>query len=230
MQYTSTFTFPSQYDPSITIVIKKPSYGDRIALDAKTEAYRARVRKIAKRSQELDRITAPQERAFNSQKTAKLRDLKKTLATAREEEQPELEAEIAEVEASFYEEPFDVQSEKHELGQESLRAIATDYNPTLVRWGLVEIQGLQINGQAAGVEELLSSGPQHLVYEIVQAIEQAMGLSGEELKNSSLPSISSAVEDGKTSDTTAPDVETQDSTTPETVDFPKPENSTPATA
>jgi hypothetical protein len=223
MEYSNTFTFQSDYDPSITVVIRKPSYGDRIELDSLTEEYRANMRRIGRRNNELDRQSNPARRKFDAEKTAKLRDLKKSLGTASEEDKPDIEAQIQDAEDSQFEESLDIGEERQDLTTETLRAMAKDYNPTLIRWGLVEIKGLKIalaDGTTMAVDAdaaaLLKAGPTHLVYEIKDRIEQALGLSGEELKNSLLPSISSDPVDGRTSDTIASAVDNPDSTKPET--------------
>ncbi|MBY0506332.1 MAG: hypothetical protein K2X03_20605 [Bryobacteraceae bacterium] len=50
-------------------------------------------------------------------------------------------------------------------------------------WGLVGIEGLLIGGEAAGRENLLESGPEALVHEILARIKSECGLSEEERKN-----------------------------------------------
>jgi hypothetical protein len=52
-----------------------------------------------------------------------------------------------------------------------------------VEWGLAELEGLSIDGQAATVELLIDKGPEELVDEIVSALQAEIGLSEEERKN-----------------------------------------------
>ena len=52
-----------------------------------------------------------------------------------------------------------------------------------LRWGLVEVRGLTIDGEAASAELLLERGPEDLAEEITSAIRQECGLTGEERKN-----------------------------------------------
>lgn len=53
-----------------------------------------------------------------------------------------------------------------------------------VEWGLVEIQGLRIDGDAADTVMLIERGPEQLIHEIVTAIKAECGLTEDERKNS----------------------------------------------
>jgi hypothetical protein len=57
-----------------------------------------------------------------------------------------------------------------------------------LEWGLEEIEGLAIDGQAATPAELIESGPEPLVQEALRAVRSAVGLSEQERKNSESPS------------------------------------------
>ena len=52
-----------------------------------------------------------------------------------------------------------------------------------LRWGLVSLEGLTIDGMPAAPEQLLDSGPEPLTQEIVAAIKAQCGLSKAERKN-----------------------------------------------
>ena len=52
-----------------------------------------------------------------------------------------------------------------------------------LRWGLREISGLLIDGEAATHELLLDRGPEDLVREILTSIRSECGLNPEESKN-----------------------------------------------
>ncbi len=52
-----------------------------------------------------------------------------------------------------------------------------------LEWGLVGVEGLEIDGQAATAETLIARGPEALAREIVTAIRRECGLSEEERKN-----------------------------------------------
>ena len=52
-----------------------------------------------------------------------------------------------------------------------------------LEWGLVAIEGLTIDGEAATEESVVAKGPEALTKEIVDAIKGQCGLSDEERKN-----------------------------------------------
>lgn len=52
-----------------------------------------------------------------------------------------------------------------------------------LRWGLISIEGLEVDGEAADVESLISSGPESLCSEIIAAIKRECSLTEEERKN-----------------------------------------------
>jgi hypothetical protein len=52
-----------------------------------------------------------------------------------------------------------------------------------LRWGLVRIDGLEIDGSPATPEVLVRDGPEALVEEALEAIRAQCGLSQEERKN-----------------------------------------------
>ena len=52
-----------------------------------------------------------------------------------------------------------------------------------LRWGLVSLQGLSIDGEPATADRLLEKGPEDLVHEIVAAVKSQCGLSEAERKN-----------------------------------------------
>ncbi|HTR35950.1 MAG TPA: hypothetical protein VMH80_08625 [Bryobacteraceae bacterium] len=52
-----------------------------------------------------------------------------------------------------------------------------------MRWGLVSVDGLSIDGELATVDQLLDSGPEELTQEALAAIRGQCGLSEAERKN-----------------------------------------------
>lgn len=52
-----------------------------------------------------------------------------------------------------------------------------------IRWGLVEVSGLIIDGEPATLDTLLEKGPESLVREILGAIQSECGLNEAERKN-----------------------------------------------
>jgi hypothetical protein len=61
--------------------------------------------------------------------------------------------------------------------------VAATIDDAYLRWGLVGLQGLEVDGQVAGVDELISSGPEPLCREIISAIKRECALTEEERKN-----------------------------------------------
>jgi hypothetical protein len=69
--------------------------------------------------------------------------------------------------------------------KEKMRAalLKRDIDRIQLRWGLVRIDGLELDGVPATPEKLLEDGPEALVDEALQAIQAQCGLSEEERKN-----------------------------------------------
>jgi hypothetical protein len=53
----------------------------------------------------------------------------------------------------------------------------------MIRWGLVRVDGLLIDGEAPAVDALIEYGPEGLVAEIAAAVEGQLSLTEEERKN-----------------------------------------------
>ncbi len=101
MDYTTSFSLPTNFDPSITVTIRKPSFGDKILLDEATSEYRARVRDINVSLQKIEQQIAPIKRKFDLEKAATLRELRRQLAQASTDDQrDELNAQIKEAESN----------------------------------------------------------------------------------------------------------------------------------
>jgi len=69
--------------------------------------------------------------------------------------------------------------------QEKIEAsiLSQEVDALYARWALVGIEGLTIDGEPAGTEQLLEKGPEVLMREIVSAIKEQLGLSDAERKN-----------------------------------------------
>jgi hypothetical protein len=72
-------------------------------------------------------------------------------------------------------------SELHEKIEANI--LAQEIDAMYLHWGLVCIEGLIIDGQAADATQLLEKGPEDLAREVVGAIKGQCGLSEEERKN-----------------------------------------------
>ena len=64
-----------------------------------------------------------------------------------------------------------------------LALLAGEVDREYLRWGLTELEGLEIDGSAATPEALFSGGPEELVREIVDEIRRQAGLTENERKN-----------------------------------------------
>ena len=69
--------------------------------------------------------------------------------------------------------------------QEKIEAniLAQEIDAMYLHWGLVSIDGLAIDGEAATAAHLLEKGPEELMQEIVSAIKEQCGLCEAERKN-----------------------------------------------
>ncbi len=61
--------------------------------------------------------------------------------------------------------------------------LANQIEKLYLEWGLKRIEGLEIDDAEAGLEALITNGPEALSREIVSAIKSECGLSEEERKN-----------------------------------------------
>ncbi len=61
--------------------------------------------------------------------------------------------------------------------------LAQEIEGIYLRWALVGIDGLSIDGQAATTDQLLEKGPEELTREILKTIKAMCGLGEEERKN-----------------------------------------------
>jgi hypothetical protein len=61
--------------------------------------------------------------------------------------------------------------------------LAQEIDAMYMQWGLVKIDGLIIDGEAAGAAQLLEKGPEDLAREVVGAIKEQCGLTEPERKN-----------------------------------------------
>ncbi len=75
--------------------------------------------------------------------------------------------------------------EAGERVQEKIEAgiLAQEIDAMYLRWGLVSVHGMTIDGQLADCERLIEKGPEELVREIVRAVKSQCGLSEIEIKN-----------------------------------------------
>ncbi len=61
--------------------------------------------------------------------------------------------------------------------------LASEIDRIYLMWGLLEVTGLELDGQAATPESLAASGPEELFREALAAVKRQCGLSEAERKN-----------------------------------------------
>jgi hypothetical protein len=61
--------------------------------------------------------------------------------------------------------------------------ISGEVDQICLEWGLVQLDGLEIDGRIADPQDLIASGPEKLCREVVDAIKRECGLTEEERKN-----------------------------------------------
>jgi hypothetical protein len=76
---------------------------------------------------------------------------------------------------------LEASTELHEKIEANI--LAQEIDVMYLQWGLVKIDGLIIDGEAASAVQLLEKGPEDLAREIVGAIKAQCGLSESERKN-----------------------------------------------
>jgi len=61
--------------------------------------------------------------------------------------------------------------------------LALEIDRQFIKWGLVEIGGVEIDGSLPGIDTVIEAGPEALVREVVAAIRRECGLTEDERKN-----------------------------------------------
>lgn len=246
MDYTSSFSIPSETNPGTTFEIHKPSHGRRVEFDRLNADFRERMRKVRKRADAIrDEIqrqrdewntatekrladlkaddatdhSAAIERLNNGLEMERLRSILVNLPSGQDEAttRPILEMIVAAGRnAETFVVPAELAEEQQDLHTETTLLIEGAYKQTRIRWGLKSVDGLTINGAPATAESLIYAGPPDLVVEIYNAIEQAGSFSSEQLKNSQWPITSNVPADGSKTNTTATNASSEDTIADET--------------
>jgi hypothetical protein len=76
---------------------------------------------------------------------------------------------------------LEASTELHEKIEANI--LAQEIDSMYLQWGLVSVDGLFIDGEAATAAQLLEKGPEDLAREVVNAIKEQCGLSETERKN-----------------------------------------------
>ena len=76
-------------------------------------------------------------------------------------------------------------------------------NPVWIKWGVKQIEGLEVDGRVLGVEDW-KDWPSALTEEVLEAVNGESELNGTERKNSPSPTTSGVAVDGEIQGSTAP--------------------------
>jgi hypothetical protein len=83
-------------------------------------------------------------------------------------------------------------AEPDAAGEAERALLGAEIDREYLRWGLVSIEGLEIDGEAATPAALIEGGPEELVREALEAVRREAGLSENERKNCESHSTSSS--------------------------------------
>lgn len=89
------------------------------------------------------------------------------------------------------------------INQEIGLLVATEKYPAILRAGIIAVEGLEIDGRPATVDDILSCPDQTLFFEAIAACYAASGLSAVQEKNSQQPGTSLEAKAGPATPTTA---------------------------
>ena len=74
-------------------------------------------------------------------------------------------------------------STKNDIRAEEIEILKRDINTALLKWGVVKISGMVIDGALASVAEVILQGPEELVDDLVVQLQKQLALSEQERKN-----------------------------------------------
>jgi hypothetical protein len=231
MNYSSSLKLQSKYDPDISFTLRKPSHGRRMEFDLAASEYRSQIRELQRKHKALSEQMDQLREAWRVETDAKLAQLKRLdtdeakteiarIEAGRELEKlrwlygradsQELKTEILDKLAAIdtktaivFEGDADLVEEMRLLNEESIRLLQKHYHPARIKWGLKAVEGITIDDEVPTVDTLIADGPEELLREILDKIEEVAGLTGEALKLSCLPTGSSDQDTGRSTATTA---------------------------
>ena len=194
MEYRSTIEYQSKVADGVTFTLRRMSHARRIALNVKAAATLTKINELQQR---LEPINEEIERA---EAAAKLEPCtcshspeghdKETLrCTVRGCgcRKPNPDPEIGD-----YAKHVSIQGEV-------LQALVNELYPIYIRWGVSEVQGLNIDGKPATPDSILESGDERLVAELGSEIQRLIRLGPDETLGFKQPTTSGAAVDGQTS-------------------------------
>ena len=199
MNYVSTKTFESKTQSGARFVIKKMNDRRRRALEELQAPHTEFLRPLF---EEYRPLSEEYLAAFSAAKSVGAAERKAAIAGGATEEEALAQFPIGKIE--FAEDKFqrwaELKTEIREVERDGLEMAA-------MRFVVVRIDGFEIDGEAAGLEELLADGPDDFREEILLEVKRELGLLPDEQENLSLPSTSAAAVDGKSAIGSAAPVE-----------------------
>lgn len=211
MNYESTVTLQSKLFPDVSYTLRKMTRGRRIEFDQMMAAEIEQSRQLT------------EERELIEEEIKPLRDTAKAgPCTCSHEEIKHDPTTFACLESGCNCRAPVLPAEIRQRLTKNLNADRllerTKFQPAIVRWGVVSITGLDIDGNPAQPDDLVARGPESLVDEIVQELTIMMALTDAERKNSGLPTTSGVPVDGQKSAGGAPAANGTKSTSKEPVE------------
>lgn len=197
MDFTSTQQFTSSVDQSVTFTLQKMTRGRRIKFNLEIAPLLEKERLLGAEASDVDSLTDPYR--------TEAKKLSCSCAHTPEQHDPESGACLAgDCRCKWPVIPSELRSKTTDVITRIKNLEQMEFEPALIKWALISISGLVIDGAEATKETLIESGPEEIVAEIITEIRKVMGLSPEERKNSELPTTSGALADGQTSNISAP--------------------------
>lgn len=190
MNFESTISKTSAIDPSVSFVLRRMTRGRRVQFDLAMAPLLMKDRDLREEGELLEEELKPhREKAKSSPCTCGHPEI--------EHDTPWWTCKVEGCACRIPTFPRKLQRKLDDLYGRQFKLNQTEFKPALIRWGLLEVRGLDIDGSPATVESLIDAGPETLVDEISEAIQAVMAMSDYERKNSDSPITSGAQEDGR---------------------------------
>lgn len=207
--YSTTETFESKIAPGVVYKLKKMSHGRRMKLNEKASSIFAQIDELQRQLIPID------EEIKRAEDEAKIEPCSCSHEDHEEEtkrcktpgckcREPKPDPEIGGYE------------KKLKLQVEVMDVVIGKLYPEYIKWGIADIQGLNIDGKPATVDSLIEDAPEALVAEVGEEIQRLIRLSPDEVMGFKQPTISDGQVVGLTTDTTAPSASSTASTKADT--------------
>ena len=193
MEYTSQIRVESKACAGVVFTILAMGWKRRAALRKLQASTRARITGLR---DEMAPLSKAYDAAVRAAKGAVQPARDQLLAEGKTAGEAEAAIPLGAVEFGALQTLMDLSAQVEEIDREEL-------TPQAVRFCLVGIDGLAIDGEPATFELLLERGPDELYHEIAHAVASELGLLPEEAENLGSPSTSAGVVDGSETPGTA---------------------------